>query len=67
MVDFKAKVGGVVVVDVNSGEILTLANWPTYTPNIRERLAAATLPNRALTDTVGPGSTLKPFSFALAL
>lgn len=67
VVDFKAKAGGVVVVDVNSGEILALANWPTYNPNNRERLSGAQLRNRAVTDTFEPGSTLKPFSVALAL
>lgn len=65
--DFKAKAGGVVVVDVNSGEILALANWPTYNPNNRERLSGAQLRNRAVTDTFEPGSTLKPFSVAQAL
>ena len=67
VVDFKAKAGGVVVVDVNSGEILALANWPTYNPNNRERLSGAQLRNRAVTDTFEPGSTLKPFTVALAL
>lgn len=67
VVDFKAKAGGVVVVDVNSGEILALANWPTYNPNNRERLSGAQLRNRAVTDTFEPGSTLKPFSVAQAL
>ena len=50
--DFKAKAGGVVVVDTKTGEILALANWPTYNPNNRERLSGAQLRNRALTDTV---------------
>jgi cell division protein FtsI (penicillin-binding protein 3) len=35
--DFKAKAGGVVVIDTKTGEILALANWPTYNPNNRER------------------------------
>ena len=65
--DFKAKAGGVVVVDVKTGEILALANWPTYNPNNRERLTGAQLRNRALTDTYEPGSVMKPFSVALAL
>ena len=63
----KAKAGGVVVADVKTGEILALANWPTYNPNNRERLSGAQLRNRAVTDTYEPGSTLKPFAVALAL
>ena len=67
IIDHKAKAGGAVVLDVRSGEILALANWPTYNPNNRERLSGAQLRNRALTDTFEPGSTLKPFTVALAL
>jgi cell division protein FtsI (penicillin-binding protein 3) len=59
--------GGVVVLDARTGEILALANWPTYNPNNREGLSGAQLRNRALTDTFEPGSTLKPFTIALAL
>jgi cell division protein FtsI (penicillin-binding protein 3) len=65
--DFKAKAGGVVVIDTRSGEVLALANWPTYNPNNRERLTGAQLRNRALTDTYEPGSVMKPFTAALAL
>jgi cell division protein FtsI (penicillin-binding protein 3) len=64
---FKAKAGGVVVVDTRTGEILALANWPTYNPNNREHLTGAQLRNRALTDTYEPGSVMKPFTVALAL
>jgi cell division protein FtsI (penicillin-binding protein 3) len=67
IVDYKAKAGGAVVIDAKSGEILALANWPTYNPNNRERLSGAQLRNRAVTDTFEPGSTLKPFTIALAL
>ena len=67
IIDNKAKAGGVVVADARSGEILALANWPTYNPNNRERLSGAQLRNRAVTDTFEPGSTLKPFPVALAL
>lgn len=62
-----AKAGGIVVVDTRSGEILALANWPTYNPNNRDRLSGSQLRNRAVTDTFEPGSTLKPFTVALAL
>lgn len=62
-----AKAGGIVVLDVRTGEIVALANWPTYNPNNREGLSGGQLRNRAVTDTFEPGSTLKPFTIALAL
>ena len=62
-----AKAGAIVVIDVRSGEILALANLPTYDPNDRRRLSGEQLRNRVLTDTYEPGSTLKPFTVALAL
>jgi cell division protein FtsI (penicillin-binding protein 3) len=65
--DFRAKAGGVVVADVRTGEILALANWPSYNPNNREHLTGVQLRNRALTDTYEPGSVMKPFTAALAL
>ena len=63
----RAKAGGVVVLDARSGEILALTNLPTYNPNNRVKLVGAQLRNRALTDSFEPGSTLKPFTAALAL
>ena len=63
----RAKAGGVVVLDARSGELLALANLPTYNPNNRVKLIGAQLRNRALTDTFEPGSTMKPFTAALAL
>lgn len=63
----RARAGGVVVLDAKTGEVLALANLPTYNPNNRERLVGAQLRNRAFTDTFEPGSTLKPFTAALAL
>ncbi|MCX7156054.1 MAG: penicillin-binding protein 2 [Rhodocyclales bacterium] len=63
----RAKAGGVVVLDARSGEILALANLPTYNPNNRVKLSGAQLRNRALTDSFEPGSTMKPFTAALAL
>ncbi|MBI4742146.1 MAG: penicillin-binding protein 2 [Betaproteobacteria bacterium] len=65
--DSKAKAGGAIVADARTGEILALANWPTYNPNNRDHLSGAQLRNRAVTDTFEPGSTLKPFTIALAL
>jgi cell division protein FtsI (penicillin-binding protein 3) len=63
----KAKAGAIVVLDVRTGEVLALANLPSYNPNNRAKLTGAQLRNRALTDTFEPGSTLKPFTIALAL
>ncbi len=63
----KAKAGSVVVLDAQSGEILALANYPSYSPDKRVNLSGEQLRNRALTDTFEPGSTMKPFAVALAL
>lgn len=63
----KAKAGSAIVVDAQSGEILALVNYPTYNPNDRGRLSGEQLRNRAVTDSFEPGSTLKPFTVALAL
>lgn len=64
---FKAKAGGAVVLDVQTGEVLALVNLPTYNPNDRSVLTGAQLRNRVITDTFEPGSTMKPFTVALAL
>ncbi len=63
----KAKAGSVVVLDARSGEVLALANYPSYLPADRKNLTGAQLRNRALTDTFEPGSTVKPFIAAWAL
>jgi cell division protein FtsI (penicillin-binding protein 3) len=65
--EHKAKAGGIVMLDAKTGEVLALANLPTYNPNNRSRLSGAQLRNRAFTDTFEPGSTFKPFTVALAL
>ncbi|HEY0587967.1 MAG TPA: penicillin-binding protein 2 [Pseudoduganella sp.] len=64
---FGAKAGGAVVLDVHTGEVLALANFPSYDPNNRRNLTGAQLRNRVMTDTFEPGSTLKPITVALAL
>ncbi|NVD99136.1 penicillin-binding protein 2 [Massilia sp. BJB1822] len=64
---FKAKAGGAVVLDVHTGEVLALANYPSYDPNNRRALTGAQLRNRVMTDSFEPGSTLKPITVALAL
>jgi cell division protein FtsI (penicillin-binding protein 3) len=63
----KARAGGLVILDVRTGEILALANLPTYNPNNRDRTARDRMRNRALTDVFEPGSTMKPFTIAAAL
>ncbi len=63
----RAKGGSVVVLDVQTGEVLALANYPSYDPNNRKNLTGEQLRNRALTDIFEPGSTMKPVTVALAL
>ena len=63
----RAKGGGIVVLDAATGEVLALANLPSYNPNNKAQLAGAAVRNRAVTDAFEPGSTLKPFTVALAL
>lgn len=59
--DNKAKSGSIVVLDAKSGEVLAMANYPSYSPSDRSTLSGAKIRNRALTDTFEPGSTMKPF------
>jgi cell division protein FtsI (penicillin-binding protein 3) len=63
----KAHAGSVMVIDTLTGEVLALANYPSYNPNRRLNLSGEQLRNRVLTDSFEPGSTMKPFIAALAL
>ncbi len=63
----EAQAGSVVVLDVRTGEVLALANYPSYTPGDRRTRTGANLRNRALTDTFEPGSTMKPFIAAQSI
>ena len=63
----KAHAGAAVMLDVKTGEVLALVNWPSYNPNNRIRVTRDKMRNRALIDTFEPGSTLKPFTIAAAL
>ncbi len=63
----KAKAGSVVVLDAVTGEVLALANYPSYVPDKRRNLSGEQLRNRALTDTFEPGSTMKPITIGMAL
>ncbi len=62
-----ARSGSVVMLDALTGEVLVLANYPSYDPERRRNLQPAQLRNRALTDIFEPGSTIKPFTVALAM
>lgn len=65
--NFGAKSGSIVVLNVKTGEILAMANAPSFNPNARNRYALNTYRNKALTDLFEPGSVIKPFSIASAL
>jgi cell division protein FtsI (penicillin-binding protein 3) len=67
VVEHRAKAGGIVAIDVRTGEVLAMANVPAYNPNNRTRLDVRRARNRAVTDLFEPGSTLKPFTVAAAL
>jgi cell division protein FtsI (penicillin-binding protein 3) len=62
-----AKSGSIVVIDVHTGEVLAMANQPSYNPNDRSQLTVARYRNRAATDIFEPGSSFKPFIAAAAL
>jgi cell division protein FtsI (penicillin-binding protein 3) len=62
-----AKAGSIVVLDAKSGEVLALANWPTYNSNNRSKPELGLMRNRAVTDMFEPGSTMKPFTVAAVL
>jgi len=66
VLDNKAAAGSIVVLDTQTGDVLALANYPSYSPDKRSNLNGA-LRNRALTDTFEPGSTMKPFVIGLAM
>jgi cell division protein FtsI (penicillin-binding protein 3) len=63
----KAKAGSAIVVDTQTGEVLALANYPSYVPGERNNIDPNLRRNRALTDTFEPGSAMKPFTVGLAL
>ncbi|MFA6970937.1 MAG: penicillin-binding protein 2 [Gallionella sp.] len=63
----QAKAGAVVVLDAKSGEVLALANYPSYNPNNRTHVSTQAMRNRAVADVFEPGSTMKPFTIATAL
>lgn len=64
---YQATSASVVVVDVHTGEILALANTPSYNPNNRSTVSSYRVRNRAITDAFEPGSVLKPLAVIAAL
>jgi cell division protein FtsI (penicillin-binding protein 3) len=64
---YDAVSGSVVILDVPTGQVLAMVNQPSYNPNNRLNLDLATVRNRAATDEFEPGSTVKPFTVAVAL
>ncbi|MBS0613061.1 MAG: penicillin-binding protein 2 [Proteobacteria bacterium] len=67
MQEYRARAGSVVVLDVDSGEVLAMVNQPSYNPNDRDQIKAGLYRNRAATDILEPGSSIKPFIIAAAL
>ena len=65
--EHRASAGGIVVLDIVTGEVLAMANLPSYNPNNRGKFDPRRTRNRAVTDLFEPGSTLKPFTIAAAL
>ena len=67
IVENGAKAGSLVILDVKTGEVLAMANQPTYNPNNRRDMQPEMMRNRAMIDVFEPGSTMKPFSMSAAL
>ncbi len=67
VLEFDARSGSIVVMDVTTGEVLAMVNYPSYNPNSSERGASDGLRNRAVTDVLEPGSVIKPFAMAAVL
>jgi len=63
----RAQAGSIVVIDVDTFEVLAMVNQPSFNPNDREQLEARNYRNRAATDIFEPGSSIKPFVVAAAL
>jgi cell division protein FtsI (penicillin-binding protein 3) len=65
--EFNARSGSVMVVDIRTGEVLAMVNQPSFNPNDRTQFEVARYRNRAATDILEPGSSVKPFVIAVAL
>jgi len=64
---YRARAGSVIVLDVQTGEVLAMVNQPSFNPNDRAQYEVARYRNRAVTDIIEPGSSIKPFVLAAAL
>ncbi len=67
VLEHRAHSGSAVVLDAHTGEVLAMVNEPDFNPNNRSDMRSQTFRNRAVTDQFEPGSTLKPFTIAVAL
>ena len=67
MQEYRAHAGTVIVLDVDTGEVLAMVNQPSFNPNDRDQLKPDLYRNRAVTDIFEPGSSVKPFIMAAAL
>jgi cell division protein FtsI (penicillin-binding protein 3) len=65
--DTHAEAGTVIVQNPHTGEVLALANWPTFNPNIFNKVSPQALKNRSVSDIYEPGSTFKLVTLAAAL
>lgn len=63
----KAESGSIVLIDINTGEILVMVNVPSYDPNNFSVVDQSVMRNRAITDSFEPGSTVKPIVIMTAL
>jgi len=67
MAENGASSGSMVILDVPTGEVLAMVNWPSYNPNARAGGEISARRNRAVTDLIEPGSVAKAFTVAAAL
>jgi cell division protein FtsI (penicillin-binding protein 3) len=65
--EHRAKAGTIIVLDIETGEVLAMVNQPAYNPNDRDQVAASRYRNRAVTDIFEPGSSIKPFVAAAGI
>ena len=65
--DTHAEAGTVIVQNPHTGEVLALANWPTFNPNVFNKVNPQALKNRSVSDIYEPGSTFKMVTLAAAL
>ncbi|MGH8326242.1 MAG: peptidoglycan D,D-transpeptidase FtsI family protein, partial [Steroidobacteraceae bacterium] len=67
VIEQRARSGSIVLIDIDTGEVLAMVNQPAFNPNVRDQLKPSLYRNRAVTDIFEPGSSIKPFIVAAAL